>query len=161
MPKPMLILLKIKQHDDEIFKKPTQPLIDYDFTTELIDLGNNMVHTMRYHKFVGLAANQVGIRRKIIIVQNEVYPYVVINPEIVSHSVETDIEFEGCGSVLDLIVPVRRYKEVLIEGKTPSGLIYRQSHKGYIARIFQHEIDHLNNVFISDRTSELVQETRS
>lgn len=113
---------------------------------------------------VGLAAPQVGIAKRIILVdvaangKGEVGDLrVYINPEIVFVSEETNEWYEGCYSTSYVCGIVTRPSRVKIQALTRGGEITTEEHEGYIARIFQHEIDHLNGkVFVDHITDDNV-----
>lgn len=102
---------------------------------------------------VGLAAPQVGISKRIILVDvqadgkgqtNELRVYV--NPHVVWASTEMEVWYEGCYSTGNIAGIVSRPKEVLIRALDRHGSAVQEKHIGYVARIFQHEIDHLNGI---------------
>jgi peptide deformylase len=148
--------IKIRLRDDIIFKKETQYIDDF---TRAPGLFNKMVQVLNVHGFIGLAANQIGILRKAVIVKS-IYGriYMVANPRILSHSLGTNLAYEACGSIPSSVYSpfvVKRYNEILVWGNTPNGGEFMETFKDRDARIFQHEIDHLNNIFISDRQNEI------
>jgi peptide deformylase len=133
-----------------------------------------MVETMRVAPGVGLAAPQVDISQRVIVVEfaegsedlegdEEVAPklYVVINPEIVRHSSETLMGTEGCLSLPGLLGDVQRYEWVTVKGLDRHGNPFKKKARGWLARIFQHEIDHLDGVLFIDRATSVwrVEET--
>ena len=128
-------------------------------TPELEQLIDDMVETMHDADGVGLAAVQVGEMHKIIVVElpedEEVRGsgelYVVVNPEIVKESREVEIGVEGCLSIPGYVGEVERAIEVLVRGMDRHGGKFHMRPKGYLARVFQHEIDHVNGVLYIDR----------
>jgi peptide deformylase len=132
------------------------------FDERLSRLAEDMLESMREAKGVGLAAPQVGIARRLIVIEipdDEDYPHpgeqwVLANPEIVKASQETEVGQEGCLSVVGYVGMVERPVEVLIKGQDLSGRKVRIKAEGYIARVFQHEIDHLNGVLYVDVAQE-------
>jgi peptide deformylase len=137
-----------------------------DFDSGLHALVEDMIETMRDEPGVGLAAPQVNISQRLIVVE---YPdddsipeaepkiYVLINPDIVDSSDEKVKGIEGCLSVPNLYGDVERSQSILIEGQTQLGKNISINAEGWLARIFQHEIDHLNGVLFVDRAEELYQ----
>jgi peptide deformylase len=95
---------------------------------------------------VGLAAPQCGIPKQVIIVLMNAEPKVLINPEIIFTSEEKVTEEEGCLSFNGQFYPISRAKEVTVKYKNLSGHPIRESHTGLVARILQHEIDHLHGI---------------
>jgi peptide deformylase len=146
--------LRRKAHKVEVFDK--------DFQT----LASNMIETMRDAPGVGLAATQVGESLRLIVVEfaeendegEEISPkrlYVVANPEIAVTSEETVTGTEACLSVPGLAGEVERFVEITVKGKNRRGQAIKIEAKGWLARIFQHEIDHLNGVLYIDRASRI------
>ncbi len=131
-----------------------------DFGPGLQRLVDDMIETMRAAPGVGLAAPQVGVSQRVIVVE---YPeddeeedapkklYVVVNPEIKEMSRETEMGIEGCLSIPGIQGEVERALEVRVSGKTRRGQPIKIKAKGWLARIFQHEIDHLEGVVFTDR----------
>ena len=131
-----------------------------DFGPGLQKLIDDMIDTMRAAPGVGLAAPQVNVSRRVIVVEyedpEENIPhqlYAVVNPEIVSFSAETEVGVEGCLSIPGIIGEVERAKRVEVRGFDRHGKPFRLHTEGWVARIFQHEIDHLNGVLFTDRAS--------
>lgn len=110
-----------------------------------------MIETMRDAPGVGLAAPQVGISERLIVVEYEETVYVLANPETVSRSEEKVLGEEGCLSIPDLYGDVERAERVTIRGLDESNKRTKIEAEGWLARIFQHEIDHLDGVLFTDR----------
>jgi peptide deformylase len=134
------------------------------FTDDLQSLIEDMVETMRTAPGVGLAATQLGARQRVIVVEyppestkekedEEVPPklYVVVNPEITRRSSETVIAAEGCLSIPGYMGDVERHAAVTVKGLNRRGQPMQVKARGWTARIFQHEIDHLDGVLFIDR----------
>ncbi len=130
-----------------------------DFGPELQVLLDDMVETMREAPGVGLAAPQVGTPLRAIVVEfgdeeDETVPsklFVVLNPEITRASQESVVGAEGCLSIPGYAGDVNRYTEVTVRGQNRHGQAMRIKANGWLARIFQHEIDHLEGVLFTDR----------
>ena len=120
---------------------------------------DDMVETMHQNNGVGLAAVQVGELQNIIVVEapfEEDVPdsgklYVFVNPDIVRASRDTEPGIEGCLSVPGYIGEVERSVEVIVRGLDRQGKPQRLRAEGYLARVFQHEIDHCKGVLYIDR----------
>jgi len=129
-----------------------------DFGPKFQTLIDDMVETMRLAPGVGLAAPQVNVLQRVIAVEfgNEddetVEPrlYTFVNPEIVRPSKETVIGTEGCLSIPMLVGDVERSESVTIKGFSRRGQPMKIKAKGWLARIFQHEVDHLNGILFTD-----------
>lgn len=137
-----------------------------DFGAEFQNLVDDMIETMRAEPGVGLAAPQINQSLRVIVVE---YPeddsdeeaktklYVLANPEIKPLSSETVKGIEGCLSVPNLLGEVERSSRVLVGGLDRRGNKVQIDASGWLARIFQHEIDHLNGILFVDRAETLYQ----
>ena len=145
---------------EPVLRRKAKPVTSFD--TALQTLIDDMIETMRAAPGVGLAAPQVGVSERIIVVE---YPmddekedapkklFVVVNPEIKELSEETEVGVEGCLSVPGLQGEVERSLQVRVTGRTRRGQPVKIKAQGWMARIFQHEIDHLNGVVFTDRAT--------
>ena len=133
-----------------------------DFGPELQTLIDDMVETMRVAPGVGLAAPQVDASVRVIVVEygeedeeeTAVIPpklYTVVNPEITRFSTESEVGSEGCLSIPGFAGDVERPLGITIKGQNRRGQPIRIKAEGWLARIFQHEIDHLDGVLFVDR----------
>ena len=156
-----LTIVTIWEDDEEILRRPAQRVRSFD--RRLHQLLDNMVETMREGKGVGLAAPQVGLDRRIFVIE---YPedterpeetmqrYEMINPEIVKAK-GSEIGQEGCLSLPGLAADVDRATYVLIKAQDRHGKSQRIKAYDWLARIFQHEIDHLGGVLMTDRAEQV------
>lgn len=130
---------------------------------ELQTLLDDMVDTMRAAPGVGLAGPQVGVPLRVIVVEygereeDGVPPrlYKVVNPEIVRASAETEMGAEGCLSIPGYLGDVERSVAVTVKGFNSQGKPIRIKASGWLARIFQHEIDHLDGILFTDRAEKI------
>lgn len=132
-----------------------------EFGPELQTLIDDMVETMRVAPGVGLAAPQVDVPLRVIVVEygeedeeGEKAPpklYAVVNPEITRTSTETEVGVEGCLSIPGFVGDVERSLAITVKGQNRRGQPVRIKADGWLARIFQHEIDHLEGVLFTDR----------
>ena len=131
-----------------------------DFGKELQTLVDDMVETMRVAPGVGLAAPQVDVPLRVFVVEfgdeeDESVPlklFTFVNPEITRFSKEQVTGTEGCLSIPDFVGDVDRSVSVVVKGMNRRGQPMRIKSSGWLARIFQHEVDHLNGVLFIDRT---------
>jgi len=152
-------VLEITKVPAEILTRKAKPVSD--FGDELQTLIDDMVETMRDAPGVGLAGPQVNQSRRVIVVEfgdeedEEVPPqlYTLVNPEISKMSKETVVGTEGCLSIPELVGDVERAESITIKAQTRHGQVTKLKASGWLARIFQHEIDHLNGVLFTDRAS--------
>jgi peptide deformylase len=136
-------------------------------TPEIRALMDDMMDTMREAPGVGLAAPQVGVSKRVIVVEYAEPPeaedqpatapkqYMLANPEIVRRSRTMANGTEGCLSVPGFSGLVERHTEVAVEGLNAHGDRVRIRARGWLARIFQHEIDHLDGILFTDRASKV------
>jgi peptide deformylase len=103
---------------------------------------------------VGLAANQIGVLRRVFVFVDEGEDRVVVNPEITTRSQETELDEEGCLSLSEVLVPVERATAVTIEGLDADGQPLKLELALPSSRIVQHELDHLDGILILDRTDD-------
>ncbi len=151
----------------EILKYPHPALKKRSDTVSRIDedvktLIHDMTETMHAAGGIGLAACQVGVSRRVIVL--DVSPmdpehnfFALINPEIVSEEGEIDHE-EGCLSVPEYLEKIRRKEKVCVRGLSPEGKEIEVKGDGILAIALQHEIDHTNGILILDRVSRLKRE---
>ena len=155
-----MAVLEILKYPHPILKKRSEPVSQID--GEIKKLILDMKETMFQAGGVGLAACQVGIPRRVVVL--DVSPldpqhsfFALINPEIVSGEGEIDHE-EGCLSVLDCTEKVKRKEKVCVRGLSPEGMEIEIKGDGILAVALQHEIDHINGILILDRISRLKRE---
>ena len=149
---------------DPILRRKARAVTTFD--KKLQTVIDDMIETMREAPGVGLAAPQVGISDRLIVV--EYYQnaeaeeleddtlkkvWVMLNPEIVKASEEKVMGVEGCLSVPNLVGEVERHAAIQVKGLNRRGQPMRVKAQGWLARIFQHEVDHLNGVVFTDRAT--------
>jgi peptide deformylase len=139
--------LEIVKYPNPILRKKCEKV--ESLTPEMKKLIEDMIETMREKGGVGLAAPQVGILKRIIVVETTEGPRGFVNPKIVKKSREKEIMEEGCLSFPGLFLKVKRAKEAEIETLDENGK--RIKVQGFLARVLQHEIDHLDGILFIDR----------
>lgn len=127
-----------------------------DINNEINNLIENMTEFMVFNKGIGLAAPQVGIRQRIVIVQNDNNIISLINPRIVETYGEVFDE-EGCLSLPGIWLEIERCQSTLVQYIDQKGNEVQREFDGLSARIIRHEIDHLNGVLIIDYASTIVK----
>ncbi len=158
-----MALREITTFPDNVLRKKAKQVEVFD--DNLQQLIEDMVVTMREAPGVGLAAPQIGVAKRVIVVEfghesEESIPkqlYVVVNPEIVDRSEKTVEGIEACLSVPGFAGEVNRSQVVTIRGQDSKGAQIKIRAEGWLARIFQHEIDHVNGVLYTDRADNLWQ----
>ena len=123
---------------------------------EVRRLVDDLFETMRAAKGVGLAANQIGIARRVAVVdvgEEDPGPLVLINPVILERSEEEETVEEGCLSIPEIFGDVERPARIVVEALDGDGRKFRVEAHGYKARAIQHEIDHLDGILFLDHLS--------
>lgn len=153
---------------DPVLRRKAQKVTKFD--DKLQALIDDMVETMRKAPGVGLAAPQIGVLEQVIVVEYfekeedeeredaEAAPkrlYVVVNPEITRTSSETVSGAEGCLSIPGYLGEVERFGAITVKGQNRRGQPITLKLKDWTARIFQHEIDHLNGILFTDRATKV------
>uniref|UniRef100_A0A7V3YGP7 Peptide deformylase n=1 Tax=Candidatus Caldatribacterium californiense TaxID=1454726 RepID=A0A7V3YGP7_9BACT len=146
-----MALRVLEKYGSPLLRKKAQPVTSID--GNIVALAQDMRETMHALSGIGLAGNQVGALLRIIVVLHPEtrQDLVVLNPEIVAVSVEREIGEEGCLSIPEVYGKVERASRVLVRGVDLGGKDVEIEASGLLARIFQHEIDHLDGVLFVDR----------
>ena len=142
--------LDLRTFGDPVLKTRAAPVEAFD--ESLARLAEEMLVTMREQEGVGLAANQVGRLKRILVAAVEDQEYVLVNPVIEESAQPTAKDPEGCLSIPGIQVEVERPIAVTVSGCDASGAPLRLEASGLLARVFQHEVDHLDGILILDRT---------
>lgn len=141
---------KIRKYGDSILRVKCEEV--KEITNEVRDFSQKMLRTMHRDDGIGLAAPQVGDKRRIIVIDIGHGPLILINPKIIKKSDKMDSGFEGCLSLPGINLKIKRPQTVEIEAY----LLEREQKvtikaEDLLARDFQHEIDHLNGILIIDK----------
>jgi peptide deformylase len=140
--------LKIVQYGHPVLRKKAKPI--RKVTKEMQGLVADMTETMREGNGIGLAANQIGEALALAVVDLGEGPTVIINPQIVAREGE-QVSVEGCLSMPGLHGDVRRAERIKVKARNRHGKPITIEAEGLLARVLQHEIDHLNGVVFIDR----------
>lgn len=144
-----MAILEIKEYGEPILREKALPV--EEVTPEILNLIKDMAETMYTASGVGLAASQVGVPKRIILVDGEEDGLIVlINPMIIKSEGEV-VEEEGCLSVPDIYSQVKRSSKVTIKALNENGDPIEITKEDLIARALQHEIDHLDGILFIDR----------
>ena len=156
-----MALLPIVTVPDERLRTPSQKITGFD--ARLKRLAADMRETMKAAHGVGLAAPQVGVMRRLIVVTipkeyDEDWPegleLTLVNPELVRFGGE-QVGEEGCLSIPGWVGEVKRYSRVTVRAQDLDGKEVRIKATDYLARVLQHEIDHLDGILFTDRMTDL------
>ena len=148
-------MLKLRFIGDPILRHETKPVTKFD--EKLKSTVNQMIDVMHREDGIGLAAPQVGLIDKLLVVdisgvEEGNNPQAFINPEIISTQGEAIIE-EGCLSIPGVKEEVRRPETITLTYNDENGKKHEDTFSGWMARVLQHEIDHLNGILFVDRIS--------
>tara|TARA_Y100001968_G_scaffold329815_1_gene380057 strand:- start:285 stop:887 length:603 start_codon:yes stop_codon:yes gene_type:complete len=148
----------------EIYKLGNKVLRDQAKRISKVDvsireLAKNMLESMYSAKGIGLAAPQVGIQKRILVIDLDIEnptspPHVFINPEIISTSATIDTYEEGCLSIPGVYLDVVRPSSIKLSFRDEMGRPKKMNADGLMARCIQHEIDHLNGVLFVDKVND-------
>lgn len=139
---------------NEVLRRQADPVGSIDAAT--VKLARDMLETMLGAKGIGLAAPQVGVSRRLFVVQvAEDIPRVFINPEIVEESPDKMKYEEGCLSLPGIYADVNRPDAIRVKAWNEKGKPFTLDADGLLGRVIQHELDHLNGIMFIDHLSEL------
>jgi peptide deformylase len=149
-----------------LLRARVKPVNDFSTVQDYCDLLTSSLRTLAG---AGLAANQLGIDADIFVAEvrkTEMFPdreesglHVILNAEIYEHSEETTLDWEGCFSVPGYLGQVPRYNWIKLRYHDSDGQTHDSDVSGYLARVFQHEIDHLNGFVYLDRMQSMLSLT--
>ena len=131
-------------HDPILLARVSEPAAKEDWA-----IAQDLLETLIFHKVecVGMAANMIGVTKRIIAFNNEGSYEVMLNPEIVKSSGEYDTK-EGCLSLLGDPRPTKRFQKIKVQYQTLDMKVRLKTYAGFTAQIIQHEIDHCNGILI-------------
>ena len=131
-------------HDPILLARVSEPAAKEDWA-----IAQDLLETLIYHKegCVGMAANMIGVTKRIIAFNNEGNYEVMLNPQIVKSSDEFDTR-EGCLSLLGDPRPTKRFRKIKVQYQTLDMKVRLKTYQGFTAQIIQHEIDHCNGILI-------------
>ncbi|XWX03251.1 peptide deformylase [Aggregatilineales bacterium SYSU G02658] len=149
--------------ENPVLRKKAIKVVSFDASFQT--LVDDMIDTVKDAPGVGLAAPQVGVSQRVIVVnlpdepkeygENAGKVFVVANPKIIKTSKQTVLGTEGCLSIPGYLGEVERFVTVVVTGQDRYGKDFRMRADDWFARIFQHEIDHLDGILYIDRTDKV------
>lgn len=171
--------LRVLRYPHPLLRAPNASVEAEAINDELKKIAREMLLVMYASRGVGLAAPQVGINKRLLVFNPDgdqtafLKEMVMVNPEIVGKSKKTVVEPEGCLSFPGMSGEVRRHEWVKVEATRLNGKKFKVRYEGWVARIFQHEFDHLDGILypdkletdedranVKERLAELVEEYR-
>tara|TARA_Y100000766_G_C18727730_1_gene517247 strand:+ start:164 stop:598 length:435 start_codon:yes stop_codon:yes gene_type:complete len=118
------------------------------------ELSSLLIENMMHYKGVGLSANQIGIQERAFVMMSDMETQqttVCFNPRIIKYYKDTDLMEEGCLSYPDLLLPIPRHLRIVVKYEDENKKILKRKLNGFIARIFQHEYDHMEGIDFTQR----------
>jgi peptide deformylase len=152
------MIYRVCKYGEPVLETPGQPVTEFD-TPELRQLVADMFETMYANKGVGLAAPQIGLSKRLTVIdcsagEDESQKLVLINPEILSKE-GSQVGEEGCLSIPGFREEVKRAKVAVVRAQNEKGEWVEHRGEDLLARAFQHEIDHLNGILFLSHLSML------
>ncbi len=146
-------MLKILTLGNDVLRKKCSSVVDFD--KKLEDLVVAMIDSMHSNNGIGLAGPQIGVEKRLFVCHvPEEEPRVFINPEIIGTSQEISPYEEGCLSIPGVYSEVMRPRAITVQAWTLKGKPFKMDTEGILARVIQHEIDHLKGVLFIDHLTE-------
>lgn len=161
------MILPITKLPAQVLRRPVED-VTFPLTKQVKKLAKDMLDTVKSANGVGLAAPQVGQNLNMALIylseiskkgrdHDDIPPFLIINPKIVESSKETAVMEEGCLSMPGVYGEVERPKNITVEFYDTSGKRHSITDETFLARVLQHEIDHLNNTLIIDKLGKVSQ----
>ncbi|WP_195538660.1 peptide deformylase [Eubacterium maltosivorans] len=149
-----MAIRQIRKLPDDILHKKCRPVETINERT--LELIKDMTETMyQLPNCGGLAANQVGVLKRVVVIDVGEGLYQLVNPKIIEAEGER-VVVEGCMSSPDVWGKVKRPERVVVEYTTPEGEVLQKEAEGLLAKCFCHELDHLDGIFFTDKVIEYV-----
>ncbi len=155
------MIFQVLQFPDSRLRDKAEPVSEHEVDDELRELAESMVETMYDEPGIGLAATQVGVAKRLIVLdvgwgeEGERNPRILLNPEIVESDGKATSESEGCLSVPDFNADVPRFDRVVVRARDLDWKEVEYDATELESFCFQHEIDHLDGILFIDRISKL------
>ena len=152
-----MAIKKIFTYPNPILRQKVERVSIFD--DSLKELATDLAETMYAAPGSGLAANQIGECVSVIVIDissesEEKKHLILVNPEIVDKE-GAQVDDEGCLSVIDLTAKVKRYQKLVVRTQDIEGKIWEFPAEDFLARVLQHEVDHLNGILFIDHLSSL------
>lgn len=152
-----MAIKKIITYPDSVLRQKTARVTNFD--DSLKELATDLAETMYAAPGSGLAANQIGACVRVVVInisadEEEKKHLVLVNPEIIDKE-GTQIDDEGCLSVIDLSAKVKRYQKLQVRAQDIEGETWEFAAEDFMARVIQHEVDHINGILFIDHLSSL------
>jgi peptide deformylase len=150
-----MAIRSVRIYGDPVLRQKALPVETFDET--LTSLVSDMRETMHAYRGVGLAANQIGVLQRVLVIDvpldgDQRADLTLINP-VLSARIGSLVDEEGCLSIPSIYDDVRRAERLHVEAQDPDGKPISFDAEGYMARVLQHEVDHLDGILFVDRLS--------
>jgi len=145
---------KLVAEDSEILRNVV-PEYDFDKESDSKELSERLIETIKLHRAFGLAAPQCGVSKRVFVIGAEDEYIVMFNPEILSSSIEETHMEEGCLSFPFMFLSITRPKQIFVKYQNKNGENKEIKLDGISAKVFQHELDHLNGITFQKRAKPL------
>lgn len=149
------MIYKVRTYGDPVLKKPAVDVEVVD--DEIRKLLDDMIETMHDYNGAGLAGPQIGVSKRLFVIEFDNKIFKVINPKIKNIYGEDEIAEEGCLSVPEIYEKVKRKHNIEIEYLDENGEKQDRKIEGFLARVFQHEADHLDGILFVEKISRLAK----
>lgn len=145
---------KIINEKDQILRTVSA---EWNFSSEekTYEIARTLEHMMFKHRGIGLAANQIGILSRVFVMGDATNSWYCFNPEIVERRGVVEKEAEGCISFPNLVLDIERHSIILVRYSTLDGQLKEEELSGIWAKVFQHELDHIDGICFDQRVSKL------
>jgi peptide deformylase len=152
-----MAIKKILTYPNPVLRQKVETVTNFD--DSLKELADDLAETMYAAPGAGLAANQIGVCLRVVVVdvsasKEDKKHLVLVNPEIIEKE-GCQVDEEGCLSVIDLTANVERYRKLLVRAQDLDGKSWEFPAEDFFARVIQHELDHLNGILFIDHLSSL------
>jgi peptide deformylase len=152
-----MAIKKILTYPNPVLRQKVETVTSFD--DSLKELADDLAETMYAAPGAGLAANQIGVCLRVVVVdvsasKEDKKHLVLVNPEIIEKE-GCQVDEEGCLSVIDLTANVERYRKLLVRAQDLDGKSWEFPAEDFFARVIQHELDHLNGILFIDHLSSL------
>jgi peptide deformylase len=145
-------MTQLVEANDPILHSVLEPFDFANAPADPEDIAKDLVQFMRDSNGIGLAANQVGLPYRVFVIEGEP-AYACFNPRVVMPSEEMVTLEEGCLTFPGYYIKVKRPKSIRVRFQGPDGETYTKTFTGMTARVFQHELDHLDGIAFQSRAS--------
>jgi len=144
------LAFEIRQFGDPVLKTRAKEVVEFDDSLKWLTAG--MLQTLRAGEGrMAIAANQVGVLKRVFVAEADDTVWVLVNPVVEGRSEQTETSLEGCLSMPGVGVEVERHSGVVVSGRDQEGRPVRFEVEGEVARMVQHETDHLDGILMFDR----------